>query len=884
MFQWGSGGARTAGRAEAAAGKGRSVLCQVLSCEDRRCSSWASSPPPPPPPPPLPSLRVLSWRKSFDYWSHLAGGARRSGGRCEAVVAEGERVVEPYGGGVSASHAHATTAAVGGRGAHVSGEAEAPQPVDPAILTSIDLESDHPRHEMPVTDTPQLHHNHHHRHHDLNHNDHVFVHKPPEEGRPVGGRAAKYVVHDDHQLGMGHDNYAFDSETSGHDIYSYDPGYSSERSPEDEERPPLFHAENRDSDVEEEEEEEEEDDDDDDDDDEQLQSSNLRLHPGHCLSKEDLMKLLPFINEGTIFEVTVIKNLRGLGLAVCGGIESQGPYAGLIRIKKLYPQTPAWLCGQLEVGDILLHANGNPLTGLSSHEALEMLRTTEREVTLEVCRPPPGTFTAGEDVSDGGSGVISTSLTLPSTSHNYLSPSPSFSSCGEFELTLTKVGGSLGFTLRKQDNSILGHTIRTLVREPALSDGRIRPGDKIISVNNTNMCNLSHEEAIAYLRTCPDTVTLKLYRDAMQTPVSPASPTEPDKILKPKPLRKEARDMLTDLAMRKQSPGNSLHMGGSTNSPGTPRRRRLQKTPSPDIKSVVADRWDSLVRESDETLLGSPSLEKKVSLNSIRETEHDASPFGDSQTDDSASTTVRSRHSSAASSCSFTPSVSESRPKRPSFLDLNTGHSCPRKTQFTPPHEVDQSFPSPQGGHYPTGDSPDSAPPLTSAHSDTPAFSHLHQVYHSVNLGVQHPHEDLTMASAASHQNLSGLDGDGPTNQGLLKWKGVVFTPDSEDEDSSTPHSPTGSLSSQKQKLVTLELNRGWNSRLGFSLQQQGDQTVITAIYADSVAAKDGRLKIGDVVVEVNNTNVVGWDSESVIDLLRKTRGKIFLTVQQQPC
>ena len=59
-----------------------------------------------------------------------------------------------------------------------------------------------------------------------------------------------------------------------------------------------------------------------------------------------------------------------------------------------------------------------------------MLRTTEREVSLEVCRPPPGTFTVGEDTSDGGSGVISTSLTLPSTSHHYLSPSPSFSSYG----------------------------------------------------------------------------------------------------------------------------------------------------------------------------------------------------------------------------------------------------------------------------------------------------------------------------------------------------------------------------------------------------------------------------------------------------------------------
>lgn len=51
---------------------------------------------------------------------------------------------------------------------------------------------------------------------------------------------------------------------------------------------------------------------------------------------------------------------------------------------------------------------------------------------------------------------------------------------------------------------------------------------------------------------------------------------------------------------------------------------------------------------------------------------------------------------------------------------------------------------------------------------------------------------------------------------------------------------------------MTLELNRGWNSRLGFSLQQQGNKTIITAIYADSVAAKDGRLNIGDVIVEVS--------------------------------
>lgn len=71
-----------------------------------------------------------------------------------------------------------------------------------------------------------------------------------------------------------------------------------------------------------------------------------------------------------------------------------------------------------------------------------------------------------------------------------------------------------------------------------------------------------------------------------------------------------------------------------------------------------------------------------------------------------------------------------------------------------------------------------------------------------------------------------------------------------------------------------MELHRGWNSRLGFSLQakpadvtettmtaEEADRlkggvgivskTVISAIYSDSVAAKDGRLKVGDQVLMV---------------------------------
>lgn len=56
------------------------------------------------------------------------------------------------------------------------------------------------------------------------------------------------------------------------------------------------------------------------------------------------------------------------------------------------------------------------------------------------------------------------------------------------------------------------------------------------------------------------------------------------------------------------------------------------------------------------------------------------------------------------------------------------------------------------------------------------------------------------------------------------------------------------------RQIITVELNRGWNSRLGFSLQNEPNtnQTYIRAIYPESVAAKDGRLRVGDQILMVS--------------------------------
>lgn len=60
----------------------------------------------------------------------------------------------------------------------------------------------------------------------------------------------------------------------------------------------------------------------------------------------------------------------------------------------------------------------------------------------------------------------------------------------EFEITMFKQQGSLGFTLRKEDESVLGHYVRALIRDPAASDGRIQPGDKILAVSIRRNDNL----------------------------------------------------------------------------------------------------------------------------------------------------------------------------------------------------------------------------------------------------------------------------------------------------------------------------------------------------------------------------------------------------------
>ncbi|KAJ8338954.1 hypothetical protein SKAU_G00357400 [Synaphobranchus kaupii] len=89
----------------------------------------------------------------------------------------------------------------------------------------------------------------------------------------------------------------------------------------------------------------------------------------------------------------------------------------------------------------------------------------------------------------------------------------------ELNVSLTKSEkGSLGFTLTKGND--LSCYIHDIIQDPAKGDGRLRPGDRLIMVNNTDVSNLGHTEVVNLVRAAPRVVDLVVGR-VLEVPKPP---------------------------------------------------------------------------------------------------------------------------------------------------------------------------------------------------------------------------------------------------------------------------------------------------------------------------------------------------------------------------
>nr|XP_044998505.1 tyrosine-protein phosphatase non-receptor type 13 isoform X10 [Jaculus jaculus] len=372
-----------------------------------------------------------------------------------------------------------------------------------------------------------------------------------------------------------------------------------------------------------------------------------------------------FVTEENTFEVKLFKNSSGLGFSFSreDNLIPEQMNTSIVRVKKLFPGQPAAESGKIDVGDVILKVNGASLRGLSQQEVISALRGTVPEVSLLLCRPPPGVLpeidttlltplhspaqvllnsnkepsqpscveqstsldenemsdknrkqckspsrknsdsdssVSGEDdLVKAPAKISDMTLSSPVTQklnnvaaqtqsqhgapksqedvmcamfyyppkipnkpefENSSPPSPPpldlspgqscqpQSQCPasnwiakyhtphtseptgqenlttlenhledfelEVELLITLIKseeGSLGFTVTRGSQSI-GCYVHDVIQDPAKSDGRLRPGDRLIKVNDTDVANMTHTDAVNLLRAAPKTVRLVLGR------------------------------------------------------------------------------------------------------------------------------------------------------------------------------------------------------------------------------------------------------------------------------------------------------------------------------------------------------------------------------------
>ncbi|GIY59442.1 multiple PDZ domain protein [Caerostris darwini] len=244
--------------------------------------------------------------------------------------------------------------------------------------------------------------------------------------------------------------------------------------------------------------------------------------------------------------VTTKKGEHGLGIMIL-----EGKHVELGRgifISDLQKDSPAEKSG-LSVGDMILAVNKTKLIGADYELAASVLKNEDGPMTfLVVNSQKPASSPVHNDInhdkrprnslgllpeSDTRRKSSTPSSLCPTPSPNSSSPSPNLPACPipppvEFSdpcVQLDQVGKEMVIDIHREKNGlglgIVGGSdtpigcivIHEIYANGAVAqDGRLKPGDQILEVNDHDVRHAAHQEAINYLRHSVPNVKIRIYR------------------------------------------------------------------------------------------------------------------------------------------------------------------------------------------------------------------------------------------------------------------------------------------------------------------------------------------------------------------------------------
>ncbi|XP_077141090.1 disks large homolog 3 isoform X6 [Ranitomeya variabilis] len=179
-------------------------------------------------------------------------------------------------------------------------------------------------------------------------------------------------------------------------------------------------------------------------------------------------------------EIVLERGNSGLGFSIAGGIDNPHvPDDPGIFITKIIPGGAAAMDGRLMVTDCVLRVNDVDVTEVVHSKAVEALKEAGPVVRLLVRRrqSPPET-------------VVEVNLLKGPKGLGF------------------SIAGGIGNQHIPGDNSI--YITKIIEGGAAQKDGRLQIGDRLLAVNNTNLQDVRHEEAVAALKNTSEMVYLKV--------------------------------------------------------------------------------------------------------------------------------------------------------------------------------------------------------------------------------------------------------------------------------------------------------------------------------------------------------------------------------------
>lgn len=213
----------------------------------------------------------------------------------------------------------------------------------------------------------------------------------------------------------------------------------------------------------------------------------------------------------------VIKNEAGpLGLHVVPCYDLLGNDQGL-RVENIEPNGRIARDGQIDLHDNIIKINGHNLLHIPFSKVQEIFRTCMNDPCLQIsivkhkrkARSEKSLHKNHGNIS-GGSEKIETDENikrLQCSNYNLLQTANTRKIGRMIEIELTKGIDGLGFSVTTRDNPAGGHCpiyIKNILpKGAAVEDGRLKPGDRLLEVNNKEMTGKSQAEVVSLLRNIP---------------------------------------------------------------------------------------------------------------------------------------------------------------------------------------------------------------------------------------------------------------------------------------------------------------------------------------------------------------------------------------------